>query len=125
MYEYAARVDKVVDGDTCNLSIDLGFCIYYAHSCRLFGINAAEHGTPAGDAAKLFLEGLLPVGTLVIVRTQKNESEKYGRILGTIVVPPKKTRKKGVVVPTPVSINDQLVAAGHAIPWDGKGARPV
>ena len=125
MYEYSASVEAVVDGDTVDLLIDLGFKILYRHSCRLYGINAPEHATAAGDAATAFLKTLLPVGTSVIVKTEKDKAEKYGRILGTITVPPKKKAKKGAVVAPVTSINDQLVAAGHAFVWNGTGARPV
>lgn len=126
LYTYAATVDRVVDGDTAVLLLDLGFDILLRHSCRLYGINAPEHGTPAGDAAKAYLIALLPPGTAVIVKTQKDVNEKYGRILGTVVIPEKKAVKKTKTAAVPaVNVNDALVAAGHAKPWDGTGARPV
>jgi len=118
MFEYRATVLRVVDGDTVDLLIDLGFSISYTHSCRLFGINAPEHGTPEGDAATAFHAKLLPAGAPVVVRTQKDKFEKYGRILGTVFLAKKDA-------PQGTSINDQLVAAGCAKPWDGRGARPV
>lgn len=126
LFTYQAEVRRVVDGDTVELALDLGFSIMYRHSCRLFGINAPEHGTEAGDAAKAYLTNLLPVGTQVIVKTQKDNSEKYGRILGTIVIPEKKAVKKTKTAAVPaVNVNEQLVSTGHAKPWDGTGARPV
>ena len=124
MYEYNAKVEKVLDGDTVDLTIDLGFKVLYQHSCRLYGINAAEHGTEAGDAATAFLKGLLPVGQAVVVQTFKDKTEKYGRVLAVVVLPPLKA-KKGAVEGPLVTVNEQLVAAGHAKVWDGKGARPV
>ena len=127
MYEYAARVDRVVDGDTVDLTIDLGFSISYQHSCRLYGINSPEHATEAGAAAAAFLKEMLPVGTEVIIQTRKDKLEKYGRILGTLTtIPKKKKLKKGdAPPPPPETVNDLLVAAGHAFPWDGRGSRPV
>jgi len=124
MYEYNARVEKVLDGDTVDLTIDLGFKVLYQHSCRLYGINAAEHGTEAGDAATAFLKGLLPVGQVVVVQTLKDRTEKYGRVLGVLTLPAPKA-KKGAAVVVQATVNDQLVAAGHAKAWDGKGERPV
>lgn len=112
MYEYRATVISVVDGDTVLLSVDLGFLVSYRHSCRLFGINAPEHKTPTGDAATAYLTALLPAGTVLTLRTQKDKFEKYGRILGTLIL------ADGRVV------NDLLVAEHHAMPWDGKGGRP-
>lgn len=126
MYEYNASVIEVVDGDTVKINLDLGFSIMYRHSCRLYGINAPEHGTEAGDAAKVYLTALLPPGTGVLVQTRKDSSEKYGRILAVVVVPEKKAVKKTKTAAVPaIIVNDQLVAAGHAKVWDGTGVRPV
>ena len=68
----------------------------------------------------------------MFVKTQKDKLEKYGRVLGTLqIIPPKvkaKKLKKGEVAPPPVepmTVNDLLVKEGHALPWDGKGVRPV
>lgn len=126
LFTYQAEVRRVVDGDTVELALDLGFSIMYRHSCRLYGINAPEHGTEAGDAAKDFLKALLPVGTEVIVKTMKDKNEKFGRILGVIVIPEKKAVKKTKTAAIPaVVVNDHLVALGHAKVWDGTGVRPV
>jgi micrococcal nuclease len=122
VYEYNATVERVVDGDTVDLLIDLGFKMLYRHSCRLYGINANEHGTEAGEAAKAYLTQMLPVGMKVVVKTEKDKAEKYGRILGSLYLVSVKKRK--VVVET-VSINMRLVTEGHAKAWDGQGAKPV
>lgn len=124
MYEYRATVERVVDGDTVDLLIDLGFKIMYRHSCRLYGLNANESKTEAGVAAKAYLEALLPVGATVIVKTEKDRAEKYGRILGTLTIMRQKARSRTLLLED-TSVNAQLLAAGHAKPWDGSGARPV
>lgn len=135
---YTATVIAVVDGDTVKLDADLGrisptggpvrdygFHTYRAaghlrihESFRLYGLNCPEHATPAGDAATAFTAALLPPGTQVIARVRQvgghDAQEKYGRWLATIVV-------AGVGT----DVNAALIAAGHALPWDGKGARPV
>jgi endonuclease YncB( thermonuclease family) len=118
-YIYKAEVARVVDGDTVILLITLATGKRSRHSCRLFGINTNEHDTSGGDAATEFLRGLLPVGTGVVVATKKDKAEKFGRILGTLTIPVKGSRKPVM------SINDQLVASGHALPWNGQGAKPV
>lgn len=137
---YAATVLYVVDGDTVKLDVDLGavgpgrpsssprdygFHVYRAaghvrvhESFRLFGLNCAEHLTPAGAAAAEFTRALLPPGTAVTAHVRQvaghDEQEKYGRWLATIVV-------DGVGT----DVNAALIAAGHALPWDGHGVRPV
>ena len=72
MYEYRARVVEVVDGDTIDLSVDLGFHFAFGTRFRLLGINApelhAENPAP-GQAAKAALVKLCPLGSDVIVKT--------------------------------------------------------
>jgi endonuclease YncB( thermonuclease family) len=85
MYEYRAVVSRVVDGDTVDVSIDLGLEIYAKKRIRLFGINAPEMNTPNGPAAKKRLQELLPVGSEVVLRTRKDKQEKYGRYLGIFI----------------------------------------
>lgn len=114
MYEYAATVVRVIDGDTVDLVIDLGLHVQTATRVRLLGLNAAEHGTPEGDAATAWLRDKLPVGYLLMVRTKKDKTEKYGRWLGTLI-------RSGETT----SLNTQLIEAGHAKTWDGEGLRPV
>jgi endonuclease YncB( thermonuclease family) len=117
MYEYSARVARVVDGDTLDLTISLGFDVAVSHRCRLFGVNAAEHGTVAGDAAKAWLTARLPVGAEVRLQTKKDKTEKYGRYLAVLHTG---SDKAGWA-----EINLELIAAGHAVAWDGKGKRPT
>lgn len=128
-YEYQAVVLAVIDGDTAKFSVrlrrsraknaDYGMHVYVEdgwtvvhESMRFFGINAAEHGTPSGDAATAYLKTLLAPGDVVTVDTVKDEQEKYGRYLVTVV-------KDGV------NINQRMVDSGHAAVWDGSGPRPV
>lgn len=108
MYEYRATVVSVYDGDTCRLDVDLGFYTQILKmGIRLAGINAPElyDGTPAGMAARDYLRSLLPVGSLVTLRTLKDKQEKYGRWLGYI------TNADGV------NVNGDMVLAGHAVPY--------
>ena len=113
MYEYRATIASIYDADTCRLNVDLGFGIWTAkRAFRLAGIDAPELGTPEGLAARDWLRALLPVGTPVIAITQKDAGDKYGRYLASLYLPDQ-----------PVwSINEQLIEAGHARPYDG-GAR--
>ncbi len=90
MFDYNAKVLRVVDGDTVEVELDLGFHIKYKNTVRLAGINTQEINdkdpvkrTLARDA-KYFVEKLLPKDTTVIVYSKS--LDKYGRILGDVVV---------------------------------------
>lgn len=113
MYEYAAIVRKVHDGDTLTVDVDLGWNVWrHNESLRLVGLNAPELNTPAGKSAQAYLATLLPLGTPVSIRTERDKTEKYGRMLATVDLPG-------------LCVNLDLLDKGYAKPWDGTGARPV
>lgn len=87
MYEYKAIVIKVVDGDTFDVNIDLGFNIMVKKRLRLLDCDAPEHHGPHGERAKE-LTALLQhelEGREVVVRTRKDRTGKYGRVLAYVV----------------------------------------
>ena len=84
MYEYKAKVDRVIDGDTADFVIDLGFHIFITKRVRFIDIDAPERFTDKGKITKHFVEEKLPVGSEVIIRTKIDSNDKYGRILGEI-----------------------------------------
>jgi len=94
MYEYFVReVKNVVDGDTIDVVIDLGFDIMFASRVRLAGIDTPESRTTdkaekvLGVEAKEYLKKQLKDAKSVVIRTEKmDSSEKYGRILGWVYV---------------------------------------
>ncbi|NUQ95883.1 MAG: nuclease [Streptomyces sp.] len=107
MYEYAAQLAKVVDGDTVDVITDLGFHIHITQRIRLLGINCPEHGTPAGDNATAYTAAWIAQhGPALLLRTQLDRTEKYGRILGSIYASGR-------------SLNEDLVTDGHAVAYDG------
>lgn len=107
-YVRNAVVERVIDGDTVALDIDLGISVHVKVSCRLADINAPELNTTAGKASKAWLQEQLPAGTAVVVQTIKGkETEKYGRYLATVF--------KGSSL---LSINEQLVAKGLAVVYE-------
>jgi endonuclease YncB( thermonuclease family) len=113
VYEYAARTVKVVDGDTLDLDISLGFNIHTKQRIRLLGVNCAEHGTPAGDDATAFTKAWVEQhGPDLTVRTLLDRREKYGRILGTIAAGPR-------------TLNQDLITGGHAVDYDGGRRLPT
>lgn len=116
MYQYNATIVKVVDGDTVDIEIDLGFSVVMKQRVRLAGINAPEKNTEAGMQSKLWLTDRLWVGQKVVVKSERpGAGDKYGRYLAWIVDGKDGDR----------TVNEALVASGHALPWDGQGVKPV
>lgn len=89
LYEYRADVLKVIDGDTMDLQISVGFGIYVQHRCRLLGVDAYEtkpirHNTDEqvelGKKLKEQMKEMLE-GKSVLIHTVKDRGDKYGRYL--------------------------------------------
>lgn len=117
MYEYAARIIRVVDGDTVEADLDLGCDVHVNLGLRLIGINAPESSTPEGPVATETLRRLVAaygVDGKILVRTEKDRTEKYGRYLATLVG----WHEDG----SEEDLNARMVALGRAVPYDG-GAR--
>jgi micrococcal nuclease len=120
MYEYRVKqVLKVVDGDTIDVDIDLGFNISYTQRVRLAGIDTPESRTTdkaektLGLEVKKHLGELLKSANQIVIRTEKPDStEKYGRILGWIFLDGASE-----------SVNTALIAGGYA--WDYMGETKV
>lgn len=117
LYTYRATVIRVVDGDTVDVDVSLGFDVFTRNRFRLDGIDSPESYGPkaseAGHAAKQYLSDLLSPGTPVIIQTVKDRKEKYGRYLATLFP----LDADGTAVAT--SVNQTLVATGHAKPYTG------
>ena len=120
LYTYKATVLKVIDGDTIDLQVSLGFEMYHKARFRLIGVNTPESfgksACEAGHAAKKFMIDLLPEGTVVIVATKKDKREKFGRMLCEMYLCDADGK------PLTITVNQTLINAGHAKPYDG-GAR--
>jgi len=98
MYEYRAKILRVVDGDTVDVDIDLGFGIWmHKERVRIMGIDTPESRTRDkveklfGLASKNRLRKLLPKGSLQILKTEVDKSGedkkgKFGRILGDFII---------------------------------------
>lgn len=90
MYQYFVKeVKKVVDGDTIDVVIDLGFSIMFESRVRLAGIDTPESRTTdkkekaLGLESKKYLESRIKAAKNIVIKTEKlDSSEKYGRILG-------------------------------------------
>ena len=120
MYEYfVEEVKTVVDGDTIDVVIDLGFDILFASRVRLAGIDTPESRTTdkaekvLGLEAKEYLKKQLKDAKSVVIRTEKmNSSEKYGRILGWVYVNGESE-----------SVNNKMISDGYA--WGYLGETKV
>ena len=85
LYKYTARVVRVIDADTIDVDVDLGFRIQSRQRLRLIGIDAPETRGPErreGLIAKRFVRSLLPVGSLVEVWSKKEDS--FGRWISVV-----------------------------------------
>lgn len=82
-YLFMATLDRVVDGDTVDLWVDLGFRVKIHQRFRLSGIDAPERFTDSGKLATKALNDLLSNKTLLVKSTKLG---KYGRWVGTIWV---------------------------------------
>lgn len=109
MYEYSAKCMRVVDGDTLDCEIDLGFDIVIRERVRFAGINAPETRTrdleekKRGLASKARVMELCGEGTRFLLQTQYDRHGKYGRVIGRIIL------ENGEC------LNDLLVEEGHAV----------
>ena len=119
MYTYKAKLIRVVDGDTCDAQIDLGFDVSVKKRIRFAGINATESRTrdlkekARGLAAKDRVKAVLaenPSFTL-----ESTEIGKYGRVLGRIYI----NKMDGTESLTQVCLNEQLIKEGHAVEYHG------
>ena len=120
MYQYYVRkVENIVDGDTIDVLIDLGFDILFQSRVRLAGIDTPESRTKdlaekaLGLESKEYLKKHLKDAKSVVIKTEKmDSSEKYGRILGWIYV-------NGDTE----SLNDKMINDGYA--WGYMGDTKV
>lgn len=115
MYTYRAMLDRVVDGDTVDVIIDLGFTIATRQRVRLQGLNAPERHTAAGREAAAFVRDWAAAhDTQFTIQSHRpGGGDKYGRYLATIVA------EGGDC------LNEALITSGLAQPWDGQGAKPT
>lgn len=120
MYEYhVKKVTKIVDGDTIDVEIDLGFDISFSSRVRLAGIDTPESRTTNKEEKVLGLEvkeklkKSIEAAKSIVIRTEKmDSSEKYGRILGWLYLDGAEQ-----------SVNEALIAGGYA--WEYMGDTKV
>ncbi len=119
MYEYACTVERVVDGDTIDVILDLGFSVSYKSRVRLYGIDTPESRTrnkdekARGKLASAFLSKAIELADQVVIRTELKDSRgKFGRVLGTVVCDGE-------------DVNQGMVDGGFAVKYYGQSKADV
>ena len=130
MYEYKCKILRVVDGDTVDVDIDLGFGVWmHKERVRVNGIDTPESRTrdleekAFGLAAKERVKELLPIGSMQVLKTEIDKSGedkkgKFGRILGDFKIYfPAYDRWS--------TLTESLIKEGHAVEYDGGKKKKV
>jgi micrococcal nuclease len=119
MYEYQCRILRVIDGDTVDIDIDLGFGVWmHRERVRLYGIDTPESRTrdleekKFGLLAKAYVRDHLPVGSIQTLVTIKDGKGKFGRILGKF--------KIGDDI-----LNDIMIKEHHAVEYHGQSKEDI
>ena len=123
MYEYRCKVVKVIDGDTVDVDIDLGVGVcLHKERIRLFGIDTPESRTrdleekKYGLAAKEYLTGMLDDDGGIILKTHKDKTGKFGRILGELWRTTNYADQ---------SINNYMIDKHHAVMYLGQSKEDI
>jgi len=122
MYTYNCKINNVVDGDTVDIDLDLGFNIILANQrVRMLGVDTPESRTAnkeekvRGMLSKKKLGEKLPTGSWVKIATHKsdNNDDKFGRILGEFIL------EDGT------NVNKWLIENNYAVPYLGENKELV
>ena len=118
MYTYSAKLIRVIDGDTVDLEIDLGFDISIRQRLKLYGVDTPDSRSVNSDTKQKGLEAKQRLTELLPrqfkINTILNKRGKYGRVLGTIFVNDKETGEE-------INVNELMVKEGHAVKYTIQG----
>jgi len=120
-FVYQAKVLRIVDGDTIDVDLDLGFSVWLRKQrVRLYGIDTPESRTRnkeekvRGLLSKAKLKELAPIGSTIKLKTQiGDERGKFGRILGTLLTQDN------------ININEFLIENNYAVAYHGQSKDDV
>jgi micrococcal nuclease len=119
MHEYKSKVIKIIDGDTVDVDIDLGFGIILAKQrIRLYGIDTPESRTRDleekyyGKLSSAFLQKHCPKGSYITLRTHLDKKGKFGRILGELIVDGK-------------NLNQTMIEENLAVEYQGQSKMDI
>lgn len=118
-YEYNATVLRIIDGDSIEVDIDLGFHIVLRkRNIRLLNVDSPESRTSDpiekqfGLLTKQIVESILPIGSKILLRTQLSETDKFGRILG-------------IVETETILLNAYLIENHYAVAYNGQNKKEL
>ena len=124
MYRYNVTVTRIVDGDTVDVDIDLGFgMVYKKQRVRMMGIDTPESRTTNleekfyGKQSKYFLTNLLKDNQVELVSHDKG---KFGRILGELFITVKDNEDTRYEIANEKSVNQMMIDNYHAVPYFGQ-----
>lgn len=125
VYEYSCTIVKVVDGDTADVDIDLGFGVWLKKQrIRFYGIDTPESRTrdleekKYGLMAKDIVLHYLPIGSKQTLRTRQDGKGKYGRILGEFIIHDGKTDSQ-------MTINNWMIREHYAVAYFGQSKKDI
>ena len=125
VYEYKCKIVRVVDGDTVDVDIDLGFGVWmHKERIRLHGIDTPESRTrdleekKYGLLAKEQIRFFLPEGSMQTLVTVRDKAGKFGRILGKFKIFDSKNDCE-------TTINDWMIQEHHAAPYFGQSKEEI
>ena len=125
MYEYRSKILRIVDGDTVDVDIDLGFGVWmHKERVRMMGIDTPESRTrnkvekKFGLASKEFVKSFLPIGSMQVLKTEIDKSGedkkgKFGRILGDFLVYDGATDSQK-------KLTEVMIAQGYGVSYHGQ-----
>ena len=125
MHTYKCEILRVVDGDTVDVDIDLGFGVWLRKErVRIHGIDTPESRTREleekkyGLAAKEFVKSYLKAGSNQLLQTEKDKTGKFGRILGKFLVYDGLTDSQQ-------HLGSIMIREHHAVPYDGQSKEEI
>ena len=123
MYEYSCKIVRVVDGDTVDVDIDLGFGVWvHKQRIRMYGIDTPESRTrdleekKFGLMAKEIVKKWVPEGSTQTLITRKDKSGKYGRILGSFKI---------VFEEEETTLNEWMVKYKYGVEYFGQSKKDI
>ena len=125
MYEYRCKILRVVDGDTVDVDIDLGFGVWMdKERVRIYGLDTPESRTRDkvekvfGNYAKQIVKDWLPTGSIQKLVTEKDKSGKYGRILGRFKIFDAETDRE-------MYMEEWMISKGIGVAYTGQSKEEI
>lgn len=109
LYTYKVANYRVVDGDTLEVTLDLGFSTFRKEKLRLARINAPEIKTANGMASKAYLSDLIN-DKIITIQTKKDSKDRYGRYLAEVWITEDLARDASKMI----NVNDKMLTSGMA-----------